>query len=267
MSDQYVLRERDGDEISRLRFQHEVWKEQTDFAIELANIQPDDNIVDLGSGPGYLGKELAQKREFEGNVYCLDNSDKFIDYMYHDKTNNLIPVNADIKTDLPGLQFNGQINKVFCRWVLMFLGEADNIIKDIYQLLSPGGKFVSMEYFNFGHIDLFPKSPYFSQIYDGVQQLLIKNGGDPNIGTHMYNIMRNAGFKNIKLHPIYRTGKSGSLLWQWLEKNNPNHINLVHNKIISNSDYEHFLKDWQEKTKLDYAFITSPPLMITVGEK
>ena len=146
----------------------------------------------------------------------------------------------------------------------MFLGEADNIIKDIYQLLSPGGKFVSIKYFNFGHIDLFPKSPYFSQIYERVQQLLIKNGGDPNIGTHMYNIMRNAGFKAAS---YLQNRKVRIFVVAMVRKNNPNHINLVHNKIISNSDYEHFLKDWQEKAKLDYALMTLPPFVMRVGEK
>ena len=37
--------------------------------------------------------------------------------------------------------------------------------------------------------------------------------------------------------------------------------------ILISLEYDHFLKDWEEKTKLDYAFITSPSLMIVVGEK
>ena len=69
----------------------------------------------------------------------------------------------------------------------MIIGEVDNIVRNNCQLLSPGGKFVSLEYFNFRLTDMFPKSLHFSQMYNGVQQLLIKSGGDPSIANHIHD--------------------------------------------------------------------------------
>ena len=62
VNDQFILRERGDDEITRLLFQDEAWKERTDFAIELAIIQPGDNIIDMEYYPGYLELSL-HKRE------------------------------------------------------------------------------------------------------------------------------------------------------------------------------------------------------------
>lgn len=63
IKDKYVLRERDDDEIARLAFQHEVWKKESDFAIEKAGVKPGDRIIDLGSGPGYLSIDLLKHIE------------------------------------------------------------------------------------------------------------------------------------------------------------------------------------------------------------
>jgi ubiquinone/menaquinone biosynthesis C-methylase UbiE len=267
MKKEYVLREVDHDEISRLDFQHQVWKKETNFAIKKAGIKKGDKIIDLGSGPGYLSYDLSVLTGLKGKIYCLDNSDKFIDFINNKKIKNIKAIKTDIRTGFSNSSRNPEINKVFCRWVLMFVGDVEKIIRDVYNLLSIGGKFISIEYFNFGQINMFPNSIHFNRIYKNVQKLLINNGGDPSIGNKIYKIMHSKGFKNIKVYPIYRTGKANSPLWKWLENTNQNHKNLVENNLITNRELELYLEDWNQKSKLKYPFITAPPLMITIGEK
>jgi ubiquinone/menaquinone biosynthesis C-methylase UbiE len=267
MEKEYVLRERDDDEIYRLEFQHQVWKETSDLAIEKANIHNNDNIIDLGSGPGYLSYDIVGLLGDKGKLFCVDNSDKFIEFINRKNYKNIKATNLDIRKGLYEHFKNKQIDKIFCRWVLMFNDQIDKIIQEIYCTLSSGGKFISIEYFNFQQIDIFPKSSIFNKIYQKVETLLTKNGGDPNIGEHMFNILKEKGFKNIKTYPIYRKGKVNSPLWKWLEKTNENHINLVKSGLISQADLDLYMLDWKDKSKNDLSFITAPPLMITIGEK
>jgi len=267
MENEYVLRERDDDEIARLEFQHQVWSSITNIAIEKANILPEDRIIDLGSGPGYLSFDLVKLLDDNGKIFCVDNSNKFIEFINNKNFKNLEALNFDIRNEFSEHFKKEPINKIFCRWVLMFNDKVDKIIHAIYDTLEEGGKFISIEYFNFEQIDIFPKSPIFNKIYQSVEKLLSNNGGNPNIGNHLYRIMEEKGFKNIEAYPFYRTGKVNSPLWKWLERTNENHINLVESGLISDADYKLYLKNWKEKAENKISFITAPPLMITIGEK
>ncbi len=268
MSHEYVLRERDDEEFSRLKFQHQVWKEETDFAVEKCKVNEGDKIIDLGCGPGYLSYDLLELIGDSGEIYCMDNSEKFIASIKKQKIKNIEPIRMDIRNDLLKYpQLIGKIDKAFCRWVLMFIGDVEKIINDIYTMLKPGGKFISMEYFNFQQISVFPQSESFDRIYQGVWKLIKQNGGNPDIGNDIYKMMSSAGFRNIEIFPLFKTGKVNSPAWKWLEQTNDNHQNLVKAGLIDQNDLERFYSDWEEKSGNEFSFITAPPFMITIGEK
>ena len=268
MPHQYVLRERDDDEINRLKFQHQVWNAETQLAIEKADVNKGDKIIDLGCGPGYLSYDLLERVGENGQIFSLDNSEKFISFIREQEIENIHPIQLDIREELP--KYFDQLNQtdmVFCRWVLMFTGNEDSIVEEIYKILKPGGRFVSIEYFNFRQISMFPQSDAFDHIFKNVWNLLKNGGGDPDMGGKMYQIMLENGFHKVDVFPVYKTGKAGSPLWQWLAQTNLNHQNLVNAGLITESELAGFYTDWEEKSKNEVAFITAPPLMITVGEK
>lgn len=267
MKDQYVLRERDDDEIFRLAFQHKVWQNTSDFALKKARIQSEDQIIDLGSGPGYLSEDIATYLNQKGKIYCVDNSEKFIRFIEHKKKDQLKPLQLDIREGIKSVFQEGSIDKIFCRWVLMFNDRIDHIIEQVYDTLKEGGKFISIEYFNFQQIGLFPDAPIFNKVYEKVEELLISNGGNPNIGGSLYAILQERGFKNVEVYPIFETGKVNSPFWEWLEKTNENHVNLVSAGLITPAELEHYHEIWRQRTENPISFITAPPLMITIGEK
>ena len=81
MGEDYVLRKRDKEEINRMAFQHMVWKDISDFAIEKIKLQKEDHIIDLGCGPGYVSFDMAQKLNDNGRIHCLDSSQKFLAFI------------------------------------------------------------------------------------------------------------------------------------------------------------------------------------------
>jgi precorrin-6B methylase 2 len=268
MSKDYILRERDDVEFIRLKIQHQVWKDVSDLAIQKSQINRGEIVIDLGSGPGYLSYDLLKYIGKKGQIICLDNSDKFIDSIKNQKIKNLLSAKIDIRTDLnnflSGIQ---KADKVFGGWILMFTGYVEKIINDIYTSLTPGGKFISIEYYDFRKISMFPESQIFDHIYANVYELLKNDGGDPDVGNKIPFIMEDVGFKNLELIPVIRTGKVGSALWHWLEMTNINHKNLVDANLIINEELDEFYEDWKIKSESNFSFITAPPLMITIGEK
>lgn len=267
MDKDYVLRKKDEEEIKRLGFQHLVWKDVSDFAIERLSIKEGDKIIDLGSGPGYVSFDLAQKLGESGRVYCLDSSEKFITYIQKKKPSKTECLQVDIREGFSGYFQNNLVDKVFCKWVLIFNNKIEEIVKEVHRSLVPGGKFVSLEYFNFQQISIFPDSEIFNKVFQKVEVLLKNGGGDPNIGGQMHVIMKKNGFRNIEVYPIYKKGKAGSDLWKWLEMVNANHSNLLEAGLISQEELKLFYEEWRQKSKGDISFISAPPLMITIGVK
>ncbi len=268
MAHKYVLRDMDDEEIKRLHFQHHVWQTETQTAIDKANILPGDRILDLGCGPGYLCMDLLNKVGPKGAIYGLDSSEKFIHFLDQQHIPNVHPIQADIRdgfsnkhTDLAAL------HHVFCRWVFIFLGASDSVIKNIFDVLKPGGKFVSLEYFDFNKIAMSPPTPSFDRVFEAVYELLIRAGGDPDVGGKMADRMEAIGFRNIETIPIQKSGTANSPYWQLMEQTNHNHKNLVDSGLITQKELDLFYTDWKRNASIENAYVTSPPLMITTGEK
>lgn len=264
---EYVLRERDDEEIKRLGFQHEVWKDSSDFAIKNSNVSQSKQIIDLGCGPGYLANDILNKTPDEAIVHCIDNSSKFLDFIKSQNNPALQTIETDIRRGLSSHFNKGSIDSVFCRWVLIFNSQPQKIVKDVYSLLKKGGQFISLEYFDFNEINIYPPSRIFDLIYKGVVKLLSENGGNASIGSQIPQMMKKVGFKKIETFPIYNKGKSGSPFWNWLEMTNENHSNLLEPGYISQQDLDAYYKEWEERSTLPDAFISAPPLMITIGTK
>ena len=266
MKEQYILRERDEAEINRLGFQHAVWQQMTNQAIEMAGITPGEELWDLGCGPGYLSKDLLEKTGPEGKVVAIDSSPTFIEYLKEQDIRNLDARQLDILKDLERLPA-GQADKIFCRWVLMFLPDTERVLAAIHRLLKPGGKFVSIEYFRFREMSVWPESAHFQKLYAQVYRLLQQGGGDPDLGGKMPELMEKAGFVQMEVQPVYRTGKSGSPLWEWISQTNPNHENLVRAGLLTAAELEAYHQDWAARGQQANAFVLAPPIMISVGAK
>ncbi len=267
MESDYVLRERDDEEIHRLEFQHQVWKDVSDKAIELAAVQTKDKIIDLGSGPGYLSFDLLKELNEHGEINCIDNSEKFLNYINRQGHARIQTLNLDIRKGFASHFLKERVDKLFCRWVLLFNGEVDQIVEEAYKSLKKGGKFISIEYFDFQKIEVFPRSGAFRKVYEKVEELLLGNGGSPSIGGEIGEIMKGKGFSKIEQHKIYKRGKAGSPLWEWLAKTNENHTNLVQAGLIAQSDLDLYHEHWNERAKDEDAYLMAPPLMITIAEK
>lgn len=266
--EEYVLRPRDEQEIHRLGFQHEVWREATRRVLEASGFHSGDHVLDMGCGPGYLSLELRDLVGKTGQVLSLDTSETFVGYL-RNRVNQLEleGIQAEVG-DLRDFPFPAHsLDGAICRWVLMFLSEPERALKNVVQALKPGAKLVIMEYVAFQSMSLWPVGEEFQKIYAAVSQLLARSGGDANFGGRVPQILEGLELEVQELLPIWRVGRPGSPLWRWLEQTQKNHTNLVDAQLITSADLKAHYEEWERCSKIQGAFFTAPPVLATIARK
>ena len=154
-----------------------------------------------------------------------------------------------------------------CRWILMFLPDPEGLIARVSRALRPGGVFVTMEYFKFLSMDLWPDGGAFRRTYDAVSRLLQARGGEPDIGGRVPALFARHGLAVEETLPVLRVGRPGSELWRWLEATHVNHTNLVGEGLLTHQALDDYYREWDEASTTPGAFFSAPPLLITVGRK
>jgi SAM-dependent methyltransferase len=265
---EYVLRPHDEEEISRLEHQHQVWKHDTDTVMERAGFKRGDHLLDLGCGPGFLTFDLAGLTGPTGSVLALDSSERFIRYLRgQSRVRQLSWVRARLgdarKIECRGSALDGAI----CRWVLMFLADAERVVSSVARALRPGGTFAVMEYVHFKSISLWPGGKSFRRIYDAVYEMIECSGGDADVGGRVPGLLAKSGFEIVDLLPILRVGRPGTPLWDWLDATRQNHPNLIEAGFITAAELESYHREWEDHAANPAAFFTAPPLLATIARK
>jgi ubiquinone/menaquinone biosynthesis C-methylase UbiE len=266
--DEYVLRPLDQNEISRLGHQHEVWRHDTDRVVAAAGFKAEDRLLDLGCGPGFLTRDLAERVGSRGSVLAVDTSEGFIAHLEAEvREHGLEQVRAEVadarELDLPAESLDGAI----CRWLLMFVSEPERVVGSIWRVLRPGGALAVMEYTQFRSTSLWPEGRCFRRLYEKVHELIAAAGGDADIGARVPSLAAAAGFEIERLIPIWRVGRPGSPEWEWLERTHPNHPNLVEAGLVTTAELEAYYREWERNSRNPAAVFTAPPVLATIARK
>lgn len=159
--------------------------------LELAQIKPDDKVLDVAVGLGFNFLEILKKVDRENTVYGIDLSPKMLD-----KTEKLISKkgfsNFDLKeADARHLPFpDGTFDVLFNSYMIDLTPIADFpvVLKEFHRVLKKGGRLVLV---NFSKKDI---SPVFSEkLYRLTPSLW--HGCRPVL---MESFVKQAGFRNVK---------------------------------------------------------------------
>ena len=148
---EYVLGTDDA-ELARLGFQHRLWSDEAIAHWKRAGFMPGMRILDLGSGPGFASRDLAQLVGHTGHITAADISKRYLDFINNTQQENLAHLAAPIEThlvdahniDLPANSFDA----CYSRWVLSFTPDPMRIVNRIAQALKPGAPFAVQDYSN-----------------------------------------------------------------------------------------------------------------------
>ena len=103
--------------------------------LELLDIKPGEQILDMGCGTGHLTKQI---KDHGAEVTGIDASAEMIE-----KAEKEFP-GVDFKVaDGANFHFNKAFDAVFSNAALHWMHKADDVIKCVYENLKPGGRFVA----------------------------------------------------------------------------------------------------------------------------
>ncbi|MEE2939338.1 MAG: methyltransferase domain-containing protein [Planctomycetota bacterium] len=200
------------DELARLEFQHQVWRDLCIGALERAGVGEGQRVLDLGCGPGFAAAEIARMVGSGGAVSLLDESPRWhrilADREFDAPTTRMETTIEDAALE-PGAH-----DVVYSRWVMSFLTDIDAVCRKVVDTLRPGGAFVVQDY-NHDGIAVFPRSEGFEAVVRAARAFYADSGGDPWVVTRLPAALRRAGFVDVEVRPHAKAGGPASGVFRW----------------------------------------------------
>ncbi len=159
--------------------------------IELLNIVPGENILDLGCGRGNETIQAAMLTGKEGNVVGLDITQAMIDAANVNAEGVGVSNACFIKGDIENLPFDEAVfDAVMSNCVINHAKSKKNVFGEIFRVLKNGGRFVIS--------DAVSKNPLPEEIKNDPEAWAQCFGGAITEKEYMDSIM-SSGFTNIEI--------------------------------------------------------------------
>ena len=195
--------QKNAEELARLKMQatvaidieREVWKN--------AGLNPGMNVLDLACGPGFISCELARAAG-NGTVTGVDISEELIFTAHQAKVSEKV----DNVSFLTGNVYDLALPKnafdfVYARFVFQHLEKPQLAVQNILRVLKPGGILCVLD-IDDNWTSFAPESAAFVKFIRKTGAGQKRKGGNRLIGSQLYGILNEAGFKTVstKIRPI-----------------------------------------------------------------
>ena len=198
---------------NRLRILHNVYGPGAREVLIRAGIKPGMRVVDLGSGTGMVTQLLGELVGPTGKVIGVDYSQEQViqarELVPADVSNVRFVAASATDTGLP----KGVFDLVYCRFLLIHLTEPELALREMHDLLKPGGIIVCED----GDLTSAGSEPpskleEFSNLFGALGP---KWGVDYTLGRRLFQMVVDAGFAGAKItinQPAFTRGENKRLL-------------------------------------------------------
>lgn len=259
----------DDRELERLGYQHQAWLDVSVALWNEAGFGLGQEILDLGCGPGYATLDLAHRVGHRGLVHAVDASDRFVAFLEGQiraaGLRQVRPLAADVHDlDLPDASVDG----AFARWLLCFVKDPAQVVAEVARVLRVGGRFVALDYFNYLAVNIFPRRPSITALFDAYHRSALRNHGSYDIGERLPELLHACGMEVTTLEPVCRIARPGSTLWRWLALFNDSYApKLVEQGLLTQEQHAALVHDFAELSESETAFFFTPPILGVVAVK
>ena len=253
-------------EVTRLHSQVDLFFEKEYEMYLKFGLREGMKILDCGSGPGYLLRNLLNKMPG-----CDATALEIDPFLFSVLTENSIsgdkqlyrPVNASIyETGFAANSFDF----VITRLVIEHLEEPLRALYEVNRILRPGGKLVIVSNDFAYHLLTYPVIPQLDEMYNAYCRSRSSEGGNPFIGRILPVFLENSNFEKINLEII--TAHSRLLGDEtFLKAENVNiSKSLVEAGFLSRNTLAELVEKWFEMVKDPY-HVFYRQLFVVSGEK
>lgn len=267
MSTDYVLGN-DQEELDRLKLQHDLWRDELIRLWGFSRIQRAAKILDLGCGPGYTSLDLLGYTGHQADLTSVDISENFLAYLKKQAQQKGFQVQTHRsfieELELPEKSFDA----AFCRWLMIFVQNPEKAIQQIQKHLKPGAEFVIQEYVSYDSMDLVPNYKSMKPVVEAIFKSWKDQGGDPNRGKYLPEILEKTGFKVVHLEPIAKFARPNEPLWQWPDSFYKSFLpRLEKSGYLSTQQVADFFKEWTESQTNPGSFFVAPTVINIIAVK
>lgn len=160
--------------------------------LDFIEIDPDSNILELGSGLGIIANEVASRMQ-NGSITGIEYSKEQI------AKNKSHPKLKIQQGDVHEMPFEDQqFDLIHGRYIIEHLRDPQKALNEAFRVLKSGGQIFLQEN-TISLMRLYPTCVNFDKVWGQFNTLQEDTGGDGDIGIKLYALAKKAGFKDIKL--------------------------------------------------------------------
>jgi SAM-dependent methyltransferase len=211
----YVIGTHDS-EIERLGVQHRIWRASVLDMWRQAGLTQGLTVIDAGAGPGHATMDLAQIVGPTGKVIAVERSRRFLDALQDAARArglaNIETVEADV------LEFDWsslRADRLWCRWVLAFVGDVPRAVHGMARALRPGGALLIHEYYDYASWRLAPHAPVFEDYVAKIIARWRATGGEPDIALALPALLADAGLIVEHVRPQVFAARMSDVASRW----------------------------------------------------
>lgn len=270
---EYVLGT-DEQELARLGLQHRLWADSAHTLWKRAGIGRGTTVLDVGCGPGFAARDLAELIGPTGRLVGVDGSEPFVaEFTGRAHANGYTWLEAH-RGDVHDLgsvvgdtaEHLGGFDLAYARWVFCFLPRPEDVVSALSKLIKPGGRVAVSDYFNYDRMTIAPRDPDFSRGIEAVVRSWKDSGGDPDVMGRLPTLFRQHGFDITHLEATQHLTPPTGSMWTWPDIFWPSFIpRLVVSGHLSQAEADAFNAAWDRAAQNPEAFFLLPPIFDMVA--
>lgn len=152
------------------------------------------------------------------------------------------------------------------RFLMTHLDNPAALARKVYRMLKPGGRILLEDIDFTGHF-CFPASRAFDQYVEWYTEAARRRGADPNIGPRLPQLVRQAGFRDIRftvVQPVFQTGEGKQMASLTLENIADS---LIRNQMASRETLADCLAELRAFERDENTLISLPRIFQVWGMK
>jgi SAM-dependent methyltransferase len=162
-----------------------------------AGIQPTHDVLEIGSGPGFVTDLLAELAP-EGSLHAVEPSPTLISQLegnVRQKPARGLFAHQAYGDALP--LTDQSIDFSYTRFVLQHVPKPQAVMQEVFRVTRPGGRFCAVDSDD-GLVLFHPEEQRVDHVLRSAQSIQASQGGDRFIGRKMQEMMLLAGFSKVK---------------------------------------------------------------------
>ena len=171
-------------------------------AFFLPHLQSGKSVLDCGCGPGTITMDIAL-RAGPAEVIGIDFASSQVDVAKASAAQRGITNVRFVSGDVYALPFDSDLfDRVFSHALMEHLANPLAAMRELYRVVKPGGV-VGVCSPDWNGFLLSPPTDSLVQAVRAYSDLQTQNGGDPNVGSKLGELLGKAGFRDCRMEARY----------------------------------------------------------------